>query len=106
MAKLAAGRFLSPIDGPDALQRAAVEIASSLASETEGVIRAAIDRRLGRDDWQLDELSGRLEVRCPHNKPGIEAFHLDGLPLVTFYPARSEGSQSHIGMYRQYEIHD
>jgi|GEM_PF-6411944 len=92
------------IDSPDTLGRLAADASKSLAAQSEAIIRGAISKRLGREDWSPDELRGRLEVHHPQNKQGVEAYHLDGLPLVTLYPTQSEGSPTEIRMYRKYKI--
>lgn len=96
----------SMFDAPDILSQLAHDASMSLAAQTEGVLRSAISKRLGRSNWLLNEIAGRLEVHYPQNKPGVDVYHLDGRLLVEFHPVKSEGSGSHIRMYRQYKIHD
>ncbi len=39
------------IDSPDALGRLAADASKSLAAQSEAIIRGAISKRLGREDW-------------------------------------------------------
>ncbi len=90
----------------DPISELAHDASMSLAAETEAVLRSAINTRLGRSDWPLNEIAGRLEVHHPQNKPGVDVYHLDGRLLVEFYPVKSEGSGTQIRMYRQYKIYN
>lgn len=94
------------IDTLNTLSQIAHDAAVSLAAAADGVLMKAISARLGRDDWQVAEMKGRLEVHYPQNKPGIDVYHLDGRLLVEFHPVKSEHSGTRIRMHRQYKIYD
>ena len=99
-------KLSSWIDTPETMQQAVGDAAKKLAAAIEGVIRQAINTRLGRDDWQLDELTGRLEVQYPQNKPGVEVYHLDNLPLVAFYEVQFSGDAGSVKAHRRYELYN
>jgi hypothetical protein len=94
------------IDTPDKLHKLASDAMMALVAEADVVIRGAITKRLGKNDWKLDELKGRLEIHFPSNMPGVESYCLDGLPLVTFCQIQSEGSGTQIRAYRQFKVYD
>lgn len=106
LSRLDAVRMASVIDTPDALHKLASDAMKALVDEADIVIRGAITKRLGKSDWQLDELKGRLEIHFPNNMPGVESYCLDGLPLVTFYQIQSEGDGPRIRTYRQFKVHE
>lgn len=106
IAELTAARLSDHIDTTELLQQAVSDTSKNLAVEVERVIRQAINTRFGRDDWQLDELIGRLEVQYPQNKPGVEVYHLDNLPLVAFYEVQFSGDASSVKAHRRYELYN
>lgn len=80
--------------------------ARSFVGETDAVVRAAINKRIGRDDWSLDELKGRLEITTFQHRPGIEVYSLDSQPLITLHPLQSELTDNKIVFQRRFEFHD
>lgn len=72
----------------DVGQAAAEQLGSATAAKTDNVLREAVTRFLGRDDWTLGELKDRGELkRWPS---GVEVFFLDGVALVELYPVTVE----------------
>lgn len=79
-----------PVD-VDVRQAAAEQLGSAMAAKTDNVLREAVTRFLGRDDWTLGELKDRGELkRWPS---GIDVFCLDGVALVELYPVTVEHEQ-------------
>lgn len=59
-------------------------LAEAMVAKTDEVIREAVTRFLGNDDWTLDSLSGRaMMVKLP---TGVETFSLDGVELIELHP--------------------
>ena len=71
-----------PVD-VDVRQAAAEQLGSAMAAETDNILREAVTRFFGRDDWTLGELKGRGVVQ--HLPSGVEVFYLDGVALVELY---------------------
>lgn len=88
------------------LHELASSAARSFVAETDNVIRSAINKRMGRDDWSLEELKGRLEITTFQHRPGVEVYSLDGQPLITLYPLQSELVDNKIVFQRRSEFHD
>lgn len=80
--------------------------ARSFVAETDAAIRSAINKRMGRDDWDLDELKGRVEIITFQHRPGVEVYSLDGQPLITLHPPQSELVDNKIILKRSCEFHD
>ncbi|WP_444886033.1 hypothetical protein [Microbulbifer sp. PSTR4-B] len=59
----------------------------SLAAQRDRILRNALSRALGRDDWQEEELAGRCSLQA---SPARDLYLLDGEPLVEFYTAEAE----------------
>ena len=57
--------------------------ALALAQDQDRIIRQAINRQLGRSDWELSELKGRTHCVQAGDHRG---YYLDGKHLVTFEP--------------------
>lgn len=80
--------------------------AMSFVAETDAAIRSAINKRMGCDNWNLDELKGRLEIVTFQHQPGVEIYSLDGQPLITLHPPQSELVDNKIILKRSCEFHD
>lgn len=76
-----------PVD-VDVRQAAAEQLGSAMAAKTDNILREAVTRFFGRDDWALGELKGRGVIQ--HLPSGVEVFCLDGVALVEFYPVTVE----------------
>lgn len=88
------------------LRELASNAAMSFVAATDTAVRSAINKRMGRDDWSLDELKGRLEIVTFQHKPGVEVYSLDGQPLITLHPLQSELIDNKIVFQRRSEFHD
>mgnify|MGYP006948911899 CR=1 FL=1 len=62
---------------------------SAVLRQREEVLSQVISERLGRTDWILADVVGRLE-RITSTNSKVETFTLDGEPLVDFYPMYSK----------------
>lgn len=80
-----------PAQGPvdvDVRQAVTDQLASAMAAKTDNILREAVTRFLGRDDWMLTELKARGTLnKLPS---GVEVFCLDGVALVELYPITVE----------------
>lgn len=75
----------------DVRQAVTDQLGSAMAAKTDNILREAVTRFLGRDDWVLGELKGRAYLnRLPS---GAEVFCLDGVALVEFSPITVEHEQ-------------
>lgn len=59
---------------------------AKMAAQKEAIIRSAIDRALGRSDWEVSELLPRMTRSFDY---GRETFLLDGKVLVEFHRPES-----------------
>lgn len=76
----------------NAVKAAAEQLGSAMAAKTDNVLREAITRFLGRDDWALADLKGRgALIRL---QSGVEVFSLDGVALVEFCPIEIDDEQN------------
>ena len=72
----------------DVRQGPAEQLGSAMAAKTDNILREAVTRFFGRDDWTLGELKGRGVMQ--HLPSGVEVFCLDGVSLVELYPVTVE----------------
>lgn len=79
--------------------------ADEVIKAQEDVIRLAVSRYLGREDWTLDDVRGHLRLICDTTVPMWEDLYYDSTMLVTFRPMehRREGSILH--WWRPYILH-
>jgi hypothetical protein len=63
-------------------------LALAMSAKTDAVLREAVTRFLGRDDWRLDDLRDRGVMQ--HLPSGVEVFCLDGVALVELLPITVE----------------
>ena len=71
------------------------QLSSAMVAKTDNILREAVTRFLGRDDWALVELKGRGSLnKLPS---GVEVFCLDGVELVELYPITVEHEQKGAG---------
>lgn len=66
-------------------------LGSAMAAKMDNILREAVARFLGRDDWTLGELKGRGALQRLPN--GVEVFCLDGVALVELHPITVEHEQ-------------
>lgn len=79
-----------PVD-VDVRQALADRLGSAMAAKMDNILREAVTRFLGRDDWTLGELKGRgVLQRLPS---GVEVFCVDGVALVELHPITVEHEQ-------------
>lgn len=68
------------------LEQASFNLARQHAHSFEQVIVEGVRRVLGRSDFKLEDLKGRVRrFIFPDNR---QEFHLDGKPFVEFFPLR------------------
>lgn len=60
------------------------QLASAMAGKTDAILREAVTRFLGREDWTDSELKGRMVRQVLPS--GVEYFCMDGVALVELYP--------------------
>ena len=60
------------------------QLSIAIVKKFEDVLKSAITKKLGREDWKTEDLKGRLHKTVCNRK--IETYYLDEVPLVEFYP--------------------
>ena len=60
-----------------------------LANKKERLVKIAISKALGNDQWHFEDLIDRIKVtKLTYSK--LETYCLDGTPIIVFYPVRYE----------------
>ena len=60
-----------------------------LANEKERLVKVAISKALGNDQWHFEDLIDRIKVtKLTYSK--LETYYLDNKPIIIFYPIRYE----------------
>lgn len=68
------------------MEKATSAISLGLARQMDDALKTAITKRLGRDDWTIDELNGRLD-RVVHVSRGFpDEYWMDGELLLIAFP--------------------
>jgi hypothetical protein len=70
------------------MQQFVGDLSGVMAAKQDAVLKEAVTRFLGRSDWNLEDLKGRVVMQ--HWANGIEVFCLDGVPLVELQPIMFE----------------
>lgn len=73
-----------PIDTPDVMQQTNDLLAGQIARSLDDIVREAINRQLGRSDWVINDLAGRLN-RCIYPDKR-EVYSVDGVPVLEVFP--------------------
>jgi hypothetical protein len=68
------------------------QLGSAIAAKTDNILREAVSRFLGREDWVISELKGRGALNTLPS--GVEVFCLDGVALVELHPVTVEHEQN------------
>ena len=91
----------------DVLDSVQAQLAGAMAANDDAVIREAINRWLGRDDWTLGEIQGRGVMQ--HQPNGKTVFCLDGVAIVELYPVtvtnERKGGSTFLRASRQHRLH-
>lgn len=58
----------------------------SMAKKLEEVMRKAVSLHLGRSDWSIDELKGRLHCIAHVGRLSPKDYFLDGKLILTIWP--------------------
>lgn len=74
-------------DSDAELYNQAAQLGKLLAQQLEAAIKAAVTRRLKRDDWQLSEVVTRM--RRQRRPDGVELWLLDAKPLLEVWPPQT-----------------
>lgn len=84
-------QMVKAIHSRDGTQVVADQLGNIMAANTENILREAVTRFLGRNDWTLCELKGRgVLQRLPS---GVDVFCLDGVALAELHPITVEREQ-------------
>lgn len=72
--------------GKSMISEACTIMGRRLAGELDAAIRAAISARIGRDDWTVEELKGRLDRIVFAGRSQSDAYLMDGKLLLKVWP--------------------
>jgi len=86
----------------DLTQEFTKQLATAISVKTDGVLREAVTRFFGRDDWTLDELKGRAVIA--HLPIGVDVFSVDGVALLELLPTSLDQAGSVITAARQHRF--
>lgn len=68
------------------IQELTRQVSSAMMGDTDSIIREAITRFLGRDDWTLEEMKGRCEMIRHHD--AVESLCIDCVEVALLYPIK------------------
>lgn len=100
--------FIEKFDQINLVQEINQDLVSDLIAKKDELIKTLLNAYLGRDDWTVEELKGRVHAfSLATASPGkrAETYVIDDVKLITFFEPRIERVLSDMYCEQRYQVH-